>query len=363
MTILRVFFLFLVAAAGAAPKASAHKPIFAGGDSLSIVEDGDVSHVVYGCVKKGENHTVDVHFPKAGTEKRIQLLSSITEQKNRRRSLSLTVDGTYYPGCNVTASSHSHGSRSEHSHGVKALGTHFWEPFTQTGLEFLQCVPEGLFTNISDEIVKIRVSAEETSCVRFALSVGTKETMSAADFFGMDVTIARAHLWAGPLYYYLCYFISLGVLSATVVAVCFFTKGRRLTFELFFVALALAFVLTSFANRIILQPAVNISKLSDPEGEASGAGMTVASAFVHLLFAGLLFFLVARLGVKVRGDVCCADNWCLYFSLIFFLLFCGILGVQTFYFAPGFLFLALLTNLPSSKKARTTTTTAMYGAL
>ena len=78
---LRVFVLFLVAAAGAAPKASAHKPIFAGGDSLSIVEDGDVSHVVYGCVKKGENHTVDVHFQKRGRKKES---SSCPPSRNKR---------------------------------------------------------------------------------------------------------------------------------------------------------------------------------------------------------------------------------------------------------------------------------------
>ena len=217
------FFAFLI------PLVSAHKAVFVR-NAYAVVLDGSVSYAAYGCVKNGERHTVIVHYPDAGTEKRVQMLASITEKAARRASLRLEVDNTTRVGCQD--------STHHDSHGTKAMGTQFWESFTQTGYEYRQCVPEGERTSEANAVTVAHVSTDATSCVRYSLGVGVEEVFGWSDILGMDITIARVHVWAGQYYF----------VSTAVTFFCLLTLSQGIvlaqtpavTVELVFVVAALA---------------------------------------------------------------------------------------------------------------------------
>lgn len=329
--------------------ASAHRAVFVR-NAHAVVADGTVSHAVYGCVKSGEPHTVIVHYPDADTEKNVQLLASITESGSRRASMRLEVDNATRVGCED--SSH------HDSHGTRAMGTQFWESFTQTGYEYRQCVPEGERTLAPHAVTVARVTTEATSCVRYSLGVGTEETFGWSDVLAMDLTIARVHLWAGEYY----------VVSTAVTFFCLLTLSQAVvlslapvvTVELVFVVTALAAACTSLLNRVLWQVVFNIERLApDPEGQGGAVGMTFGSLFAHGLLIACLVYLAdwsvryPRATRRHGASKYPAMVGALVLSSL------GILGVQTLYVATACVLVALAAKATNDEAVAHGTKTKM----
>lgn len=326
------FCLFLCVLTGAL----AHNPVFYE-DGEIFIGNAKVSHAVYGCVSRGQNHTVTARFKKKGTEKRIQLLASATESPKRRRSLVLYVDDRRYDGCEGAHDGDGH------SHATKVVGTDFWEPFTQSGYEYRQCLPEGVLSTQKYQTAKIVVTSAAEDCVRYSLSVGVDETWGLEQTFLMDIIIARVHQWAGE------YYVPSTVATFTVFAAI--TVGAHAyfcqTFRGAFVALSLSALITSYLNRFVFQMVFNVLHLRSPEGE------TFANVYNFCLSVPAHLLLVAAHVVLLKGyedrappAFSTAGRRILaYFILAFVTLNIGILGVQTFYVSPAALVLAMLVDL------------------
>lgn len=316
LCLLAFFFLPLVAA---------HKALFVE-NAYAFIPDGTVSYAAYGCVKRGERHTIVVHYPKADTKKNIQLLASITEKRARRNSLRLEVDNVTRVGCQESP---SHG----HSHGPKAVGTQFWESFTQTGYEYRQCVGEEERTIEPNAVTLAHVATDAKSCVRYSLGVGVDEVFGWSDVLSMDITIARVHAWAGEYYFVstAVTFFCLLTLSQSVVL----SLAQTVTVELVFIVTALSATCTSLVNRVLWQVVFNIELLGpDPEGQGGAIGMTFASFFAHGTLIACLVYLAdwsVRFPSATRRFG--TSKYPVMFAALLLSLL-GILGVQTFYLAP-----------------------------
>lgn len=324
-----VFFAF-------SASALAHNPIFFD-DADLFIGDAAVSHAVYGCVSRHENHTVNARFKKVGTVKRVQLLASIIESARRRSSLVLFVDDLRYDGC-AGASEHD-----GHSHATKVVGTDFWEPFTQSGYEYRQCVPEGVLTTKKYETATIVVTSTSDECVRYSLSVGIEETWNFEQTILMDLIIARVHAWAGD-YFVLSTAVTFSVLAVIIIA---FHVYSSKTFRGVFIAVSLSALVTSYINRFVFQMVFNVSRLRSPEGE------TFANVINFCLSMLAHLFLIMAHVVLLKGYASQASpvfstagrRILAYFILAFVTLNIGIVGVQTFYVAPAALVLAMLVDL------------------
>ena len=230
-----------------------------------------------------------------------------------------------------------------HSHATKVVGTDFWEPFTQSGYEYRQCLPEGVLSTQKYETAKIVVTSASDECVRYSLSVGIDEVWNFEQTFLMDLIIARVHVWAGD-YFVLSTVATFSVLAVMTIA---FHAYFCQTFRGVFIAVSLSALVTSYINRFVFQMVFNILRLRSPEGETFANVINFCLSMpVHILLIMAHVVLLKGYAPKASPVFSTAGRRILaYFILAFVTLNIGILGVQTFYVAPAALVLAMLVDL------------------
>ena len=262
--------------------------------------------MVYGCA--GERHDVvhvhaqiDERYSRANVLPTLILYESITTNKNRRKKLSISIDGQPLLGCVSIAP-----------------GRHYWEPYTQTGYEMAACLQHDK-NKTENSLHEIKITSGEKTCVPWAIRVNHLTSTpfgQHAKHKDWDTVIGRAHVWANTEYTFApLFFVVLVIITYVTNMTKALKFNRMLVAQLVVATLGFSGVVTSLVKRIFFDIFLNVGRLVNPDGFFIGIIMTFVIVAAHVSAALAYAFILRSLSQRrYKLRTLLAHVWILFIS-------------------------------------------------